>query len=115
MSELLCPAGDFKIFKQALYSGADAIYLACEKYGARAYAKNLSIDELKEALILAHEINKKIYVTVNTSSSASASETACAPIAVSPTPANPSFFREAIMFFAGSPLNSLTHEGASET
>ena len=49
------------------------------------------------------------------SSSASASETACAPIAVSPTPANPSFFSEAIMFFAGSPLNSLTHDGASET
>ncbi len=65
-TELLAPAGSFECFKQALYNGADAIYLATEKFGARAYAKNLTLDELKKALILAHSINKKIYVTVNT-------------------------------------------------
>ena len=66
MTELLAPAGSFECFKQALYNGADAIYLATERFGARAYAKNLTLDELKEALILAHSLNKKIYVTVNT-------------------------------------------------
>ncbi|MCR5787028.1 MAG: DUF3656 domain-containing protein [Acholeplasmatales bacterium] len=65
-TELLAPAGDLECFKQAIYNGADAVYLATERFGARAYAKNLSLDELKEALILAHEIGKKIYVTVNT-------------------------------------------------
>ena len=65
-TELLAPAGSFECFKQALYNGADAIYLATERFGARAYAKNLTLDELKEALILAHSLNKKIYVTVNT-------------------------------------------------
>jgi collagenase-like PrtC family protease len=65
-TELLAPAGDLDCFKQAIYNGADAVYLATERFGARAYAKNLSLDELKEALILAHEIHKKIYVTVNT-------------------------------------------------
>ena len=64
--ELLAPAGTFEAFKQAIYNGADAVYLATERFGARAYAKNLTIDELKEALRLAHPLNKKIYVTVNT-------------------------------------------------
>ena len=65
-TELLAPAGSFDCFKQALYNGADAIYLATERFGARAYAKNLTLDELQKALILAHSIGKKIYVTVNT-------------------------------------------------
>ena len=64
--ELLAPAGDFECIKQALYNGTDAIYLATDKFGARAYAKNFSLEELSKALILAHELNKKIYVTVNT-------------------------------------------------
>lgn len=66
MTELLAPAGDFICAKTALYNGADAIYCASEAFGARAYAKNLTLDELKELLILAHSLNKKIYITVNT-------------------------------------------------
>ena len=66
MTELLSPAGDLICAKVALYNGCDAIYCAAKKFGARAYAKNLSLDELKELLILAHSLNKKIYVTVNT-------------------------------------------------
>lgn len=64
--ELLAPAGDFECFLQAIYNGADAIYLATDRFGARAYAKNFSLEELEKALILAHQLNKKIYVTVNT-------------------------------------------------
>ena len=66
MTELLSPSGDFESFLQALYNGADAIYLAGERFGARAYAKNFTMDELKLALSYAHTKNKKIYVTVNT-------------------------------------------------
>ncbi len=66
MIELLSPAGDLESAKVALYNGCDAIYCAAQKFGARAYAKNLTLDELKELLILAHSLNKKIYVTVNT-------------------------------------------------
>lgn len=65
-SELLAPAGSFQAFIEAIYNGADAVYLACNKYGARAYAKNFTIDELKKALAFSHANNKKIYVTVNT-------------------------------------------------
>lgn len=64
--ELLAPAGNFQIAKRALYEGADALYLATERFGARAYAKNLSLDELDEICKIAHVLNKKIYVTVNT-------------------------------------------------
>jgi len=65
MIELLSPAGDFESAKQALYNGADAIYCASERFGARAYAKNLTLDELSHLLILAHSLGKKIYVTLN--------------------------------------------------
>ena len=65
-TELLSPAGNFDNFLEAIYAGADAIYLAFEKYGARAYAKNFSFEELEKALLIAHTLNKKIYVTVNT-------------------------------------------------
>ena len=66
MVELLSPSGDFESFLQALYNGADAIYLAGERFGARAYAKNFSFEELKLALSYAHTKFKRIYVTVNT-------------------------------------------------
>lgn len=59
MTELLAPAGDLICAKTALYNGADAIYCASEAFGARAYAKNLNLDELKELLILAHSLDKK--------------------------------------------------------
>ena len=65
-TELLAPAGSFEIGKAALYAGCDAIYLALESFGARAYAKNFTIDELKEIINIAHALNKKVYVTVNT-------------------------------------------------
>ena len=65
-SELLAPAGSFECGKAALYSGADAIYLALDAFGARAYAKNFTMEELVSILNIAHTLNKKVYVTVNT-------------------------------------------------
>ena len=64
--ELLSPAGSFEVAKAALYAGSDAIYLALESFGARAYAKNLSFNELEQILNIAHALDKKVYVTVNT-------------------------------------------------
>ena len=64
--ELLAPAGDFQAFLGAVNAGADAVYLAGNLFGARAYAKNLSEEEIIEALTYAHAHGKKIYLTVNT-------------------------------------------------
>ena len=65
MPELLSPAGNFEKLKAAIRYGADAVYLAGKRFGMRAAADNFSDDELKNAVIYAHERNKKIYVTVN--------------------------------------------------
>ena len=63
--ELLAPAGDLEKVKWAIMYGADAVYLGGRDYSLRANAKNLSIDEIKEASKYVHSYNKRIYVTVN--------------------------------------------------
>lgn len=63
--ELLAPAGDLERLKVALLYGADAVYLGGNLFGLRANAINFTIDEIKEAVIFAHNLNKKVYVTVN--------------------------------------------------
>lgn len=65
MPELLAPAGNFEKMKYAFHYGADAIYCGGQNYSLRANAKNFTLEELKEAVTYAHNINKKIYVTVN--------------------------------------------------
>lgn len=65
MVELLSPAGDFERLKIAYLYGADAVYVGGQDYSLRANAHNFSIDDLDRATKLAHELNKKIYVTVN--------------------------------------------------
>ncbi len=64
--ELLAPAGDMLCLNAAIMGGADAIYLAGEKYGARAGAVNFGQTEILQALDLAHIHGKKIYLTLNT-------------------------------------------------
>lgn len=64
--ELLAPAGSFNVFKIAVNRGADAIYLAGQNFGARAYAENFSLEEIKKSVEYAHLNNVKVFVTVNT-------------------------------------------------
>ena len=63
--ELLAPAGTMENFMAALESGADAIYLGGKVLNARAHAANFGIDELREAVRLAHILDVSVYVTVN--------------------------------------------------
>ena len=65
-TELLAPAGSFASLKAALAAGADAVYTGGQLFGARAYAENLSGEELTEAIDLVHLAGKKLYLTVNT-------------------------------------------------
>lgn len=64
--ELLAPAGSFEVCRAVIKAGADAVYLGGSRFGARAYADNLSADELTEAIDYAHLFGRKIYLTVNT-------------------------------------------------
>lgn len=65
MTEILSPAGDLERLKWALTYGADAVYIGGYNYSLRANANNFSIDDIKEAVLFAHNLNKKVYVTVN--------------------------------------------------
>jgi len=64
--ELLAPAGNPEGFYGAVNAGADAVYLAGSRFGARAYAENFSETELVECIKYAHLFDRKIYLTVNT-------------------------------------------------
>ncbi len=64
--ELLAPAGSVDAFYGAIHAGADAVYLAGNKYGARAYADNFSTEELIRCIRYAHIWGRKVYLTVNT-------------------------------------------------
>ena len=63
--ELLAPAGDEEKLKTALYFGADAVYLGGKQFSLRSFADNFTEDGLKEAVDLAHSLQKKVYVTAN--------------------------------------------------
>lgn len=63
--ELLAPAGSLDRLKIAYLYGADAVYIGGRDYSMRANAKNFSLGEIKEACLFAHQLGKKVYVTVN--------------------------------------------------
>jgi len=62
---LLAPAGNLEKLKIALAYGADAVYLGGEQYGLRAFAGNFGSREMERGIYLAHEVGKKVYVTLN--------------------------------------------------
>lgn len=64
--QLLAPAGSFEICRAVIQAGADAVYAGGSHFGARAYAKNFTKEELLSAIDYAHLYGKKLYLTVNT-------------------------------------------------
>ena len=50
----------------AVRYGADAVYLAGQSYGMRAFAGNFGDQELREAVALAHSRGVKVHCTINT-------------------------------------------------
>ncbi len=66
MVELLAPAGCEEGFYGAIRGGADAVYLAGDRFGARAYAENFTREKLLECIKYGHLLGRKLYLTVNT-------------------------------------------------
>ena len=62
--ELLAPAKDISTAMAAIRSGADAVYIGAERFGARQAAAN-TIDDIRQAADFAHQFYAKIYVTLN--------------------------------------------------
>ncbi len=65
MPELLSPAGNYEKMEAAFRFGADAVYLAGERFGMRAAADNFSKSDMANAILFAHNLEKKVYVTLN--------------------------------------------------
>lgn len=63
--ELLAPAGGMEQLRAALDFGADAVYLAAERFGMRARAANFSMEELPRAVRMAHDAGVKVHLTCN--------------------------------------------------
>ncbi len=64
--ELLSPAGDLERLQMAVAYGADAVYLAGNQFGMRAFAGNFSPEELKTAVELCHAHGAAAHITCNT-------------------------------------------------
>lgn len=65
MIELLAPAGDLSRLKIAFMYGADACYIGGIEFGLRKAATNFTREDLTEAVRLANDLGKKVYVTLN--------------------------------------------------
>ena len=63
--ELLAPAKDALIAKEAILHGADAVYIGAPKFSARS-AAGVSLEEIGEVVNFAHQFNAKVYVALNT-------------------------------------------------
>lgn len=63
--ELLSPARDAAIAREAILHGADAVYIGGPGFGARHNASN-SLKDIAELVPFAHRYGAKIFVTLNT-------------------------------------------------
>ena len=63
--ELLSPARDAEIGREAVLHGADAVYIGGPAFGARTKADN-SVADIAGLTAFAHRYGARIFVTVNT-------------------------------------------------
>src|SRR5690554_6603796 len=63
--ELLSPARDVDIAKEAILHGADAVYIGGPSFGARHNAAN-SLADIAKLVEFAHLFHAKVFVTLNT-------------------------------------------------
>ena len=63
--ELLSPARDALIAKEAILHGADAVYIGGPGFGARHNAAN-SVSDIADVVEFAHRFHAKVFVTLNT-------------------------------------------------
>lgn len=65
--ELLMPAGNLEKLEYAIHYGANAVYLGVVDFSLRAMRKGelITLENLKDAINLAHSLGAKAYVTLN--------------------------------------------------
>ncbi|MDO4502290.1 MAG: peptidase U32 family protein [Coriobacteriia bacterium] len=63
--ELLAPAGGIDQLRAAVRFGADAVYLATDRFGMRARASNFTLEDLPQAVAEAHAGGATVHVACN--------------------------------------------------
>ena len=63
--ELLAPARDAEVGREAILHGADAVYIGGPSFGARAAAGN-TVADIAALCAFAHIYQARVYVTLNT-------------------------------------------------
>jgi len=63
--ELIAPAGNFEKMQTAFAFGADAVYLGIPDFSLRVRINDFTLVKIKEAILTARKMKKKIYVTIN--------------------------------------------------
>lgn len=63
--ELLAPAGNSEKLRIAYHYGADAAYIGGSAFNLRSKADNFSRNDINDAVTYAHEMGKKVYLTLN--------------------------------------------------
>jgi len=64
--EILAPVGKADMLYAGLAAGADSFYLALDNFGARAYAENFTLENIKETIDYIHLFGKRVFITMNT-------------------------------------------------
>lgn len=63
--KILSPVGDMESLKQAIYNGADEVYLGVKDFNARNNIEGFSLDNLKHAVDFAHIFGVRVFLAVN--------------------------------------------------
>ncbi len=63
--EILAPAGDHDALLGAIKGGTDAVYLGVGEFNARQGAENFTLEDLEDAVDLAHSHGVSVYLALN--------------------------------------------------
>ena len=63
--KVLSPAGDMESLKQAVYNGADEVYLGVKDFNARNNITGFDMESLKAAVDFAHVYGVRVFLAVN--------------------------------------------------
>jgi len=63
--ELIVPAGNLEKMKTAFAFGADAVFLGIPDFSLRVRINDFTVEQIAEATKYAHDLGKKVYVTLN--------------------------------------------------
>jgi len=66
MNKLFCPGGSLEMATSVLKAGADHVYVGAKGFSRRQLAYEVDDEEIKQIVILANKLNRKVSIAINT-------------------------------------------------